>query len=234
MAGVTRSPLPPDGVKAREVEAMFDRIADRYDLVNRVMTLGQDVRWRRRAIRELGLPRGARVVDLACGTGDFCRELERSGVEVVGYDFSERMLGIAATRTRASLVRADILDLPLPDGVADGATCGFALRNVEDIPVCFVEMARVLRPGGRVAILEVSEPSRSRLRGLQEMYLHHVVPLIGGLLSDRDAYRYLPASTAYLPPPGVLLEYLCAAGFPDARRINLGVGAVQLLVGTRA
>jgi len=213
---------------------MFDRIAGRYDLLNRVLTLGQDVRWRRRAIRELGLPPGSRVVDLACGTGDFCRDLESTGYAVTGYDFSARMLEVAATRTTATLVRADILDLPISDGWAAGATCGFALRNVVDIDACFGEMARIVRPGGRVAILEVAEPVRPRLRCLHRLYFRRLVPMIGGLLSDRDAYRYLPESTAYLPPPARLLGALRVAGFADARRVSLGLGGVQLLVGTRS
>ncbi|MFN2568291.1 MAG: ubiquinone/menaquinone biosynthesis methyltransferase [Candidatus Dormibacteria bacterium] len=225
--------LPPAEHKARSVEAMFDRIAGRYDLVNQVMTFGRDVAWRRRAVAEMRLASGSRVIDLACGTGDFCRELEREGHAVIGCDFSARMLQVAASRTRAPLVRADILRLPMPGGSADGATCGFALRNVVDIDACFAEMARVLRSGGRVAILEVAEPLRPRLQRLHALYFRHLVPLIGGVISDAAAYRYLPASTAYLPPPARLLQALRKAGFADARRVTMGLGGVQLLVGTR-
>ena len=135
---------------------MFDRISSRYDLVNRVMTFGMDVGWRRRAVRELRLPGDALVADLACGTGDLCNELVASGYRTIGFDFSHGMLRNA--RTQAPVVEADVLRLPLADGRMDGATCGFALRNVTDLTELFAETARVLRPGGRVAFLETSEP----------------------------------------------------------------------------
>lgn len=224
-------PLPEGEEKVRAVRDLFDRIADRYDLVNRVMTLGMDVGWRRRTVRELRLPAGALVADLACGTGDLCRELQRNGYRAVGFDLSLGMLRRA--RTRAPLVQADVLRLPLPDGSADGATCGFALRNVVSLEALFAECARVLRPRGRIAFLETSEPERPLLRAGHRVYFHRVVPLIGGLLSDREAYGYLPRSTAYLPPTSRLVGLLREAGFADARRISLSGGIAQLLVGTR-
>ncbi len=224
-------PLPGGDDKARAVRGLFDTISARYDLVNRVMTFGMDVGWRRRAIRELHLPGGALVADLACGTGDFCRELQRSGYRAVGFDFSSGMLGSA--RTEAPLVQADALRLPLADGAVEGVTCGFALRNVVDLPSLFAETARVIRPGGRVAFLETSEPDNPVMRMGHHVYFHRVVPLIGGALSDRDAYSYLPRSTAYLPPPEALLELVRDAGFPDGRRISLAGGIAQLLTGTR-
>lgn len=224
--------LPVGEEKARTVRAMFDRVARRYDLVNRVMTFGLDVGWRRRTVRELRLPGGAIVADLACGTGDLCSELERSGYRAFGFDFSGGMLSNAATR--APLVQADVLQLPLPDGAIDGATCGFALRNVIDLSALFAEVARVLRVGGRAAFLETSEPGGRVIRAGHRVYFGHVVPLIGGALSDRDAYRYLPRSMAYLPEPEVLLEMLRAAGFPDASRVPLAGGAAQILAGTRS
>ena len=228
---MNRSPLPAPEVKAAAVEAMFDRIAPRYDVVNRIITFGLDVRWRRRAVAALALPHDSLVADLACGTGDFCNELLRSGQRAIGFDLSQRMLDMA--HTAAPLHRADILDLPLDTASVDGVTCGFALRNVTDIGRCLAEMARVIRPGGRVAILEVAVPSNSLLRAAHSLYFGHAVPLIGGLLSDRGAYRYLPSSTAYLPPPERLLEMLRAAGFEGIRRQRLGLGAAQLLLGTR-
>jgi demethylmenaquinone methyltransferase/2-methoxy-6-polyprenyl-1,4-benzoquinol methylase len=210
---------------------MFDAIAGRYDLVNRVMTFGLDVTWRRRTVRELHLPRGSLVLDLACGTGDLCRELARQGQRAVGFDFSIGML--AAARTDASLVQADVLRLPVRDAGADGVTCGFALRNVVSLEGFFAELARVVRPGGAIALLDASEPSNGVLRAGHHVYFHKVVPAIGGLLSDRDAYAYLPRSLEYLPPPGEMLRLLAGAGFPAARRIELTAGAAQLFVGIR-
>jgi demethylmenaquinone methyltransferase/2-methoxy-6-polyprenyl-1,4-benzoquinol methylase len=210
---------------------MFDRISTRYDLVNRVMTFGMDVGWRRRAVRELRLPGGALVADLACGTGDLCDELLTGGYRAVGIDFSHGMLRNAGTS--APLVEADALRLPLADGGVDGATCGFALRNVTEVTALFAESARVLRPGGRVAFLETSEPDGRLLRAGHAVYFKRIVPLIGGALSDRDAYRYLPRSMAYLPEPARLLSMLADAGFAGVERIALGGGVAQLLVGTR-
>lgn len=218
--------------KARAVEHMFDRIADRYDLMNRVLTLGMDMGWRRTSVQRLGLPAGSVVLDLACGTGDLCRELQRAGHQAVGFDFAARMLALA--RTEAPLVRADVLALPVADGRADGVTCGFALRNVADLARFFAEVARVLRPGGRMALLEVAQPRSRLLRLGHGLYFNRVVPFVGGLLSDREAYRYLPASVAYLPPPDVMAEMIVAAGIIGVRRVLLGAGAAQLITGTRA
>jgi len=211
---------------------MFDAIAPRYDLVNRVMTFRMDVGWRRRSVRALGLPHGATVVDLACGTGDLCRELIRARYEPVGVDLSFGML--AAARTDAPLVEADALRLPLPDRSVDGATCGFALRNFVALEPFFDSVARVVRPGGRIAFLEVSEPEHPLLRWGHRIYFGRVVPRIGALLSDADAYRYLPQSVAYLPDPATLVAMVRDAGFPDATRIPLSAGIAQLVTGTRA
>jgi demethylmenaquinone methyltransferase/2-methoxy-6-polyprenyl-1,4-benzoquinol methylase len=223
--------LPTGEAKVRAVRGMFDAIAPRYDLVNRVMTFGLDRGWRRRAVQALGLTPGSVVVDLAAGTGDLCRDLQAAGHRPVGVDLSWGML--VAARTAAPLVQADVLRLPLPDGRADGATCGFALRNFVDLDGFLAELARVVRPGGRVAVLEVGEPSSPLLRWGHGVYFGKVVPRIGGLLSDRSAYRYLPRSVAYLPPPAELLRRFEAAGFPSTARRALGGGAAQLLVATR-
>jgi demethylmenaquinone methyltransferase / 2-methoxy-6-polyprenyl-1,4-benzoquinol methylase len=228
---VTGAELPIGERKAQAVEEMFDRIAPRYDLVNRIMTFGLDSGWRRRAVRELRLPDGSRVVDLGCGTGDLCTALERSGLRAVGIDMAAGML--ANAHTSAPLVRADALRLPLGDGSLDGAISGFALRNVTDIPACFQEAARVIRRGGRAVFLEVSEPPNPVVRRMHSLYFRKVVPIVGGLISDRRAYRYLPASTAYLPSPSALLGLLMDAGFAHCRRVGLGAGAAQLLIGTR-
>ena len=223
--------LPEGDEKARTVQRLFDTISPRYDLVNRVMTLGMDVGWRRRTVRELALPEGSRVFDLACGTGDLCRALASAGHRPLGFDFSHGML--LAAKTDAPLVEADILRLPARDESADGATCGFALRNVVSLTDLFAELARVLRPGGRIALLETAEPEPWLMRLGHRLYFRKVVPAIGGLLSNREAYAYLPRSTAYLPPPGELLAMLRAAGFRDARRLPLSKGITQLLIATR-
>jgi demethylmenaquinone methyltransferase/2-methoxy-6-polyprenyl-1,4-benzoquinol methylase len=225
------APLPQGEEKARAVRGMFDTISPRYDLVNRVMTFGMDVGWRRRAVRELRLPGRSLVLDLACGTGDLSRELERAGYRVVGMDFSHGML--RAARTQAPLVEADILHLPVRDGIVDGVTCGFAMRNVISLGGLFAELARVLRPGGRAALLDVSEPDNPVLRAGNAVYFRRIVPLIGGLLSNGNAYRYLPRSMAYLPPPSEMVSMLRGAGLPDAERHQLAGGLTQLLVGTR-
>ena len=223
--------LPTGEAKVRAVRGMFDAIAPRYDLVNRVMTFGLDRGWRRKAVAALALPARSVVLDLAAGTGDLCRDLQAAGHRPVGVDLSWGML--AAARTTAPLVQADVTRLPVPDGRVDGATCGFALRNLADLDAFLAELARVIRPGGRVAVLEVSEPDSALLRWGHGVYFGKVVPRIGGLLSDRSAYRYLPRSAAYLPPPPQLLRRFEAAGFPDTTRRPLGAGAAQLLVGTR-
>jgi demethylmenaquinone methyltransferase/2-methoxy-6-polyprenyl-1,4-benzoquinol methylase len=224
--------LPEGDEKVQAVRSMFDTIAPRYDLVNRVMTFRMDVGWRRRTVRDLGLPNGSLVADLACGTGDFCRELQTQGLRPVGFDLSYGML--AAARTEAPLAEADILRLPVPDGCLDGVTCGFALRNLVELNAFFVELARVVRPGGRIALLDVSIPPNPVLRWGHSIYFGRVVPMVGGLLSDPTAYRYLPKSVAYLPEPEVMLAQLRDAGFDDVRRDLLTTGISQLLTATRS
>lgn len=229
---MTDPSLPTGDQKAATVRSLFDRIGSRYDLVNRVMTFGLDVGWRRRAVRELHLPPGSRVYDLACGTGDLCRELHRAGHRPIGFDFSFGML--ANAQTDAPLVQADALRLPVGDASADGVTCGFALRNVVSLEGLFTELGRVVRPGGAIALLDASRPEHPVLRAGHGVYLERVVPVIGALLSDRDAYAYLPKSLAYLPPPDEMMAMLRRAGFPAARRLQLSGGITQLFVGVRA
>ena len=225
-------PLPQGEEKRRAVRSLFDSISGRYDLVNRVMTFGMDVGWRRRAVRQLRLPGGALVADLACGTGDLCRELSRDGYRAVGFDFSLGML--AKATTDVPLVQADVLRLPLADRSVDGATCGFALRNVVDLNAFFAEIARVVRPGGRISLLEASQPDGPLMRAGHAVYFRRMVPMIGGLLSDREAYAYLPKSMAYLPPVTEMVAAVRDAGFPDAERVPLSGGIAQVLAGTRA
>jgi len=225
------APLPTGDDKVASIRTMFDTIAPRYDLVNRVMTFGLDVRWRNRTIAELRLSDRAIVADLACGTGDFCRTLADRGLRPIGFDMAFGML--AHARTEAPLVHADALRLPIPDHSVDGVTCGFALRNFVELEPFFAELARVVRPGGRIALLDVSRPESRVLRAGYDMYFGKVVPLIGGLLSNADAYHYLPRSLSYLPPPDELTALVSAAGFALAEHRQLSGGLVQLITATR-
>ncbi len=225
-------PLPQGEEKRRAVRRLFDSISPRYDLVNRVMTFGMDVGWRRTAVASLRLPGRSFVADLACGTGDFCRELKRRGYRAVGFDFSHGMLVNA--RTDVSLVEADVLQLPIADRGVDGVTCGFALRNVVSLGGFFRELGRIVRPGGRIVLLDASEPDNRLVRTGHGLYFNRVVPMIGGTLSNKTAYSYLPKSMAYLPPPAEMLSMLREAGFHDAERRQLSGGITQLFAGTRS
>ena len=223
--------LPEGDEKVAAVRSMFDAVAPRYDLVNRVMTFRLDVRWRRLAVGSLALRRDSLVVDLACGTGDLCRELDAAGLTAVGVDLSFGML--AAARTEAPLLQGDALRLPMRAGSVDGATCGFALRNLVELPPFFAELARVLRPGGRIALLEVATPPNPVMRWGHGVYFGKVVPLIGRILSDGSAYRYLPRSVAYLPEPDEMQAMIAAAGFTSVERRLLSGGIAQLLTAAR-
>lgn len=226
-----RDSLPVGEDKARMVRGMFDAIAPRYDLVNRVMTFRLDVRWRKRAVRDLRLPAGSTVLDLAAGTGDLCIDLAKAGHKPIGMDLSFGML--ANTRSDAPRAQADILRLPVPTASVDGIICGFALRNLVDLDAFFVECARVIRPGGRVSLLDVGVPHNRLVRFGNDIYFGRIVPIIGGILSNGPAYRYLPKSVAYLPDRAALLQKLQQAGFADATHTQLSGGLVQLMVGTR-
>ena len=215
-----RDTLPEGAEKQRAVREMFDAIAPRYDLVNRIMTFRLDVRWRRRAVRDLALPTGATVLDLA-----------EFGLRPVSMDLSYGML--AADRSGSPRAQADILKLPVGTASVDGLTCGFALRNLVDLGAFFSEAARVVRPGGRIALLDVGVPHNPLVRFGNSIYFGRVVPLIGRLLSDGAAYRYLPRSVAYLPPREDLVAMLRDGGFSDAIHHQLSGGLTQLMTATR-
>ena len=223
--------LPEGQEKVRAVQEMFDAIAPRYDLVNRIMTFRLDTRWRRKAVRLLNLPQGSIVLDLASGTGDLCVDLQRVGIHPLSMDLSFGML--AADRSGSPRSQADILNLPIGDQSVDGATCGFALRNLVDLPAFFNELGRVVRPGGRIALLDVGIPHNRFIRFGNGIYFGKIVPKIGGWLSDPAAYRYLPKSVAYLPPRDEMLRALQAAGFSNASHHQLSGGITQLMLGTR-
>ncbi len=226
-----RDTLPEGDEKVRAVRDMFDAIAPRYDMVNRIMTFRLDVRWRRRAVRDLDLPPDCTVLDLASGTGDLCVDLARAGLRPISIDLSHGML--MADRSGAPRVQADILRLPVADASVDGVTCGFALRNLVDLGAFFTELGRVVRPGGRIALLDVGVPRNPLVRWGNGVYFGKVVPRIGGWLSDPAAYRYLPKSVAYLPEPDEMVATLGESGFRDVSHRGLSGGITQLLLATR-
>ncbi|HJM99816.1 MAG TPA: ubiquinone/menaquinone biosynthesis methyltransferase [Acidimicrobiales bacterium] len=223
--------LPMGQEKATTVQNMFDKIAPRYDFVNRVMTFRLDVRWRKKTVKSLSLPPNSVVIDLACGTGDFCCELEKAGLKPLGFDFSMGMLN--ASRSPSPLAQADVLQLPIHSGVIDGATCGFALRNLTELPAFFQEVSRVLKQGGRVGFLDVAEPENRFLNWGHHLYFDRVVPKVGGFFSDKAAYSYLPKSFAYLPPHQEISEMLKNAGFRNVKRQLFAPGSVQLFSGEK-
>jgi demethylmenaquinone methyltransferase / 2-methoxy-6-polyprenyl-1,4-benzoquinol methylase len=229
-AGAAAS-LPTGAEKTARVRAMFDTIAPRYDLMNRLMTFGLDQSWRRGTVAALGLPDGARVLDLACGTGDLTRLGLRRGYRMLGADLSAGML--AANGTPAPLVEADGSRLPFAEGVFDGLVCGYALRNFTDLAATLAECARVLRPGGRFSVLEVDAPTSRVWRAGYDIWFTRAVPALGGALSDREAYRYLPRSVAYLPPAPTLRRMLRDAGFSAVGIRPLAGGLSQTVVATR-
>ncbi|MCH7599199.1 MAG: ubiquinone/menaquinone biosynthesis methyltransferase [Myxococcales bacterium] len=226
--------LPTGREKRIAVKNMFDRIAPRYDLMNRLVSLGLDRSWRRLALEMVDVGPGDLVLDLACGTGDLCEQVLARGARVVGADFAREMLrGAVARGIEVDFTNADAAQLPIASSSIDVVTCGFALRNFVSLPEVFDEIARVLKPGGRLAVIEVDRPSSAMLRGAHSLYFDRFVPLLGGLLSDRDAYRYLPESTAYLPAPEELFAMLDKAGIGGVAKRRLLFGAAQILTGVK-
>jgi demethylmenaquinone methyltransferase/2-methoxy-6-polyprenyl-1,4-benzoquinol methylase len=228
----TRPPLPQGKAKQVFVQTLFDRIAPRYALVNKVMTLGLDMKWRRKAIRLLGLAPGSVVVDLACGPGEMAGLLNAGGIRAAGFDLSAPML--VAARHRLPLAQADAALLPVAPGALDGAVSAFALRNFADLPAVLDECARAIRPGGRLSFLDVGQPANPVVRVVGNFFLNVVAPVVGGIVSDPEAYRYLPRSVAYLPPPAELVRMLDQAGFTNARHHPVSGGIVQVFTATRS
>ena len=220
--------LPAEGVRA-----MFDRIAPVYDLMNRVMTAGLDRRWRRETAAAVVRP-GDAVLDACCGTGDLALACARAGGRVTGLDFSEPMLERARRKApELEWVRGDLLALPFPDASFDAATVGFGVRNVEDVERALRELRRVLRPDGRLAVLEITRP-RGVLRHFYGLWFDRVVPLLGRVLPGGAAYTYLPASVRRFPAPEDLARLLGEAGFARVRFKLFAGGIVALHVGEAA
>jgi demethylmenaquinone methyltransferase/2-methoxy-6-polyprenyl-1,4-benzoquinol methylase len=217
----------------REVETMFDRIAPVYDLMNRVMTAGLDRRWRRLAAEAVVRP-GDDVLDACCGTGDLALACARAGGRVTGLDFSERMLERARRKSTAvRWVPGDALALPFADRSFDAATVGFGVRNVASLERALGELARVLRPGGRLAILEITTP-QGPLRPFYRLWFDGLVPLLGKLFRGGAAYTYLPASVRRFPGPDALADLIRAAGFHGVGYRLLGAGIIALHTGERS
>jgi demethylmenaquinone methyltransferase/2-methoxy-6-polyprenyl-1,4-benzoquinol methylase len=225
------------------IAGMFDAIAPRYDLLNHLLSAGLDRRWRSRAIAELALRPGARVLDLCSGTGDLAISAvqQSKGASVIGVDFAGEMLRLGAAKIRARdlvrairLVRGDATSIPLASGSCDAATIGFGIRNVVEPRRALEELARVLRPGGRLAILEFGQPRIPGVRTLYSWYFRYVLPLVGRAVSKhQSAYSYLPASVGTFPSPGDFSGLIAATGFSQVRAVPLSFGIVYLYVAER-
>lgn len=215
-----------------QVRAMFDRIAGVYDVMNSVMTAGLHHRWRRRAVDLAAVGPGSRVLDVATGTGDLAIEAASRGADVVGTDFSEAMLERARAKAPGiAFEQGDALALRYPDGAFDAATVGFGARNFADLDQGLREMARVVRPGGRVVVLEITTPARPPLSTFFSVWFDRLVPLVGRLAGDPDAYSYLPSSVRRFPAPEALAGAMERAGLRNLRWILTAGGIIAIHVG---
>jgi demethylmenaquinone methyltransferase / 2-methoxy-6-polyprenyl-1,4-benzoquinol methylase len=214
---------------------MFDRIAGVYDVMNSVMTAGLHHRWRERAADLARVGPGTRALDVATGTGDLAIALARRGGEVVGSDFSEGMLERARAKSRSvRWEQANALALPYPDDGFDAATVGFGARNFSDLPQGLREMARVVRPGGRVVVLEITTPTKPPLSTFFSLWFDRLVPLLGRVTGENQAYSYLPSSVKRFPEPRALGAVMAGAGLTDVRWILTAGGIIALHSGTVA
>jgi demethylmenaquinone methyltransferase / 2-methoxy-6-polyprenyl-1,4-benzoquinol methylase len=234
--------MTPDKSPAR-IASMFDAIAPRYDLLNHVLSAGMDRGWRNRAIDALGLTDRARVLDVCTGTGDLALAAvnRRHVASVVGVDFAAEMLRLGLVKVRAAslgnrihLVRGDAARIPVGDATCDAATIGFGIRNVAEPERALAEIARVLKPGGRLAILEFGQPRIPGIRTLYAWYFRYMLPLVGRLISKhQSAYSYLPASVGTFPPPAEFARTLAATGFSQVQAVPLTFGIVYLFTAQR-
>ena len=231
------SPLPPPEEKPTFVRHMFADAARRYDRMNRIMTLGQDQRWRRLVVAACHIPPGGRLLDVATGTGDIALEALRQHPDafVVGADFTREMMRIGQAKDpdgRIPFVEADALRLPFPDDSFDAACSGFLMRNVSDVAAAFAEQRRVVKPGGRVVCLEITRPAAPIWRDIFHLYFFHLVPRISAFLSsNKDAYTYLPHSTLQFPRPPQLAEIMRSVGLKNVTWRTLMLSTVALHVG---
>jgi demethylmenaquinone methyltransferase/2-methoxy-6-polyprenyl-1,4-benzoquinol methylase len=226
--------LPSGGEKAAFVRAMFDRIAPRYDTLNRLLSFRLDQYWRRVTIHTVAISPHDTVVDIACGTGDLSELAVQRGARVIGVDFSANMLARARCRQiKAAFVQADASKIPLPTSWATVVLSGFALRNFVSVPAVLAETARILKPEGRLALLEVDTPQNRFLRWGHNLYFTQIVPLLGALFSDTQAYSYLPRSVLYLPESHMLQGMIQEAGFRRVGKHPLSGGVAQLITAIR-
>jgi demethylmenaquinone methyltransferase/2-methoxy-6-polyprenyl-1,4-benzoquinol methylase len=234
----SRGGRAPGTLEEPQVRAMFDRIASVYDVMNSVMTAGLHHRWRARAADLAAVGPGDRALDVATGTGDLAVELARRvgpGGAVVGSDFSEEMLTVARRKAPGiSFEWGNALELPYEDGRFDAATVGFGARNFSDLERGLQEMARVVRPGGRVVVLEITTPQRPPLSTFFRVWFDRIVPLIGRLTGETLAYSYLPSSVRRFPAPEGLAAAMARAGLGDIRWILTAGGIIAIHVGTKA
>lgn len=228
--------------KKEKVQEMFNGIAPKYDLLNHLLSMGIDKSWRRKAMRELEGGRRGTVLDIACGTGDFSIEALRHGVErVVGADISENMLAVAREKAREKGLEdrlefryGDSENLDFEDGTFDAVTVAFGVRNFEHLERGLAEMCRVLRPGGKVVVLEFSTPERFPMKQLYRFYFKQILPRVGGLVSgDRKAYEYLPASVFAFPQGDRFLQIMRSCGYRNVAQRRLTFGIASLYTGEK-
>ena len=225
--------------RARYVQSMFARIAGRYDLMNRLMTAGQDGRWRRVTIQEAHLPAGGKLLDIATGTGEIAQEGLRQHPDIlaVGGDFVVEMMQVGRQNPKRSAIRwlaADTLALPFPDETFDAVTSGFLMRNVVDVPGAFREQVRVTRSGGRIVVLESSPPKENVLRPFIHFHLNHIIPTLGKMIAgDAEAYRYFPDSTQQFQDPESLAAIMRQVGLKKVNYNMFMFGTIAIHVGQK-